>query len=199
MVPVIEVESILYSSSGVALLVDQDSNAQAVRIVGSSGEGVTTKDESANYGEGVRSLDVNIKSGIVQIKLTGESLQYEQLTIDQNLINGVYTTIYNNISTGKILWFRCLVSNNDVDIKVTVDGNTLLSGFNMKELYSEYFLDTAVAGMESLDFLHTEKKGKIIVLNFPGGVEFEDYFKVELRSQQDSIQMTRGLVVWARE
>ena len=131
-----EVEGILIdSSTGNVLLVDTSSGALAIRIVGSEGIGVTTKDESEEYGAGTRSLDVNVRSGIVQVKLTGENLRYEEMTKDQSLTNGSYVTLYENTSTGKIIWARCVFDSNDIDFKVTVDTNVIVDGLYLDELY----------------------------------------------------------------
>ena len=199
MIPIIEVEAILYSSTGVALLVDTSSGAQAVRLVGAEGLGVTTKDESGEYGAGARSLDVNVRSSIGHVRLTGANLQYETMTTDQALTNGVYDTVYNNTSTGQVLWTRCVVTNNDVNIKVTVDDNIVINDFNLQELYKDYAIDTADPSINGMDFIHTEKQGKIIVLTFPSGIEFSNYFKIELKANQTGIYMSRGLVVWVQE
>jgi len=199
MTPVVEVEAILINSStGDVLLVDTSSGSLAIRIVGSEGLGVTTKDESEEYGEGVRSLDCNIKSGIVQVKLTGENLRYEEMTKDQNLTNGSYDTIYN-ISTStrpqKIIWARCVFDNNNINIKVTVDDNLIMDGFYLDELYRDYELDTSIPGVADLDFIHTESQGKVLVLTFPGGMEFTDYFKIEAQANQTNLTLERGMVV----
>jgi len=198
MIPVIEVEAILYSSTGVALLVDTDSGAQAIRLVGAEGIGVTTKDESEDYPAGTRSLDVNVRSGIVQVKLTGENLRYEEMTKDQALTNGAYVTIYEiSTSTGaqKIIWTRNIFNNNNVNIKVTVDDSVIINDFYLDELYRDYEMDTSLPGVTELDFIHTEKQGRVLVLNFPGGMEFEDYFKIEAKANQTNLKMQRGLVV----
>ena len=198
MIPVIEVEAILYSSTGVALLVDTSSGAQAVRLVGAEGIGVTTKDESAEYGGDTRSLDVNVRSGIVQVRLTGENLRYEEMTKDQALTNGSYITVYEHTtSTGsqKIIWAKCIFDNNNINVTITVDDNIIIDDFYLDELYRDYEMDTSLPGVVELDFIHTEKQGKVLVLNFPGGMEFTDYFKIEVKANQTGLEMIRGLVV----
>jgi len=198
MIPVVEVEALLISSTGDILLVDTDSGALAMRIVGAEGIGVTTKDESEDYPAGTRSLDVNVRSGIVQVKLTGENLRYEEMTKDQALTNGAYVTIYEiSTSTGaqKIIWTRNIFNNNNVNIKVTVDDSVIINDFYLDELYRDYEMDTSLPGVTELDFIHTEKQGRVLVLNFPGGMEFEDYFKIEAKANQTNLKMQRGLVV----
>jgi hypothetical protein len=198
MIPIVEVEALLISSTGDILLVDTDSGAIAARLVGAEGIGVTTKDESEEYSAGTRSLDVNVRSGIVQVRLTGENLRYEEITKNQSLTNGSYITIYEHTtSTGsqKIIWTRCVFNNNDINIRVTVDSNIVMDNFYLDELYRDYEIDTSFPGVEGLDFIHTEKQGKVLVLNFPGGMEFTDYFKIEAKANQTNLEMTRGLVV----
>ena len=67
----------------------------------------------------------------------------------------------------------------------------------MDELYRDYEIDTSLPGIVELDFIHTEKQGKVLVLNFPGGMEFTDYFKIEAKANQANLEMSRGLVVRA--
>lgn len=198
MIPVVEVEAILITSTGEIVLIDTSTGAIAARLVGGDGIGVTTKDESDDYDPGTRSLDVNIRSGIVQVKLTGENLRYIEMDKDQELTNGVYDTIYQiTTSTGsqKLIWARALFSNNNVNITVTVDGNAIIDDFYLDELYRDYEIDTSIPGVAELDFIHTEKQGRVLVLNFPGGMEFGDIFKIEAKANQANIDMKRGLIV----
>ena len=198
MIPIVEVEALLISSTGEILLVDTDSGAIAARLVGAEGIGVTTKDESEDYVAGVRSLDVNVRSGIVQVKLTGENLRYEEMTKDQALTNGAYVTMYNETtSTGaqKVIWARCVFSNNNINITVTVDDNVIIDDFYLDELYREYEIDTSIPGVAPSEFIHTEKQGRVLVLTFPGGMEYTDFFKIEAKANQINLEMSRGLIV----
>lgn len=157
---------------------------------------VTVKDESAQYA-GVNSLDVNIRSGIVQVKLSGENLRYEELSKDVALTNGSWDTVYNRTTDiGKIIWVMMRFTNNNVDIKVTVDGNVIIDTINLNELYSDYELDVGTLP-NAPDFIHTFKQGKGVMLSFPGGLEFETSFKIEVRANGINYKMARGLVVRA--
>ena len=198
MIPIVEVEALLISSTGEILLVDTDSGAIAARLVGAEGLGVTTKDESEDYAAGTRSLDVNVRSGIVQVKLTGENLRYEEMTKDQALTNGAYVTVYNEVtSTGaqKVIWARCVFTNNNINITVTVDSSIIIDDFYLDELYRDYEIDTSLPGVTPSEFIHTEKQGRVLVLTFPGGMEYTDYFKIEAKANQGNLEMSRGLIV----
>ena len=198
MIPIVEVEALLISSTGEILLVDTDSGAIAARLVGAEGLGITTKDESGEYGTGSRSLDVNVRSGVGHVRLTGDNLHYNEMTKDQSLTNGSYIAVYNGVtSTGtqKILWAKCVFSNNDINVTITVDDNVIIDDFHLDELYRDYEMDTAVSSIIPLDYIHTEKQGKILVLTFPGGIEYSDYFKIEAKANQANIDMHRGLIV----
>lgn len=195
MIPTIEVEALLISSTGEILLVDTDSGAIAARLVGAEGLGVTTKDESEGYEAGARSLDVNIRSGVGHVRLTGATLQYEEMTKDQALTNGAYVTIYENTSTGKILWTRTVFDSNDINIRVTVDSNIIIDDFYLDELYRDYEIDTATPGITNLDYIHTESQGRTLALSFPGGLEYTTSFKIEAKANKASLEMVRGLSV----
>ena len=170
MIPVIEVESILISSTGQA---------------------VTVTSTGSKLG-----LDVNVLGGVVQVRLTGDNLRYSKMSEDVLLTNGSYDTVYSLTSTGKVIWAQCRLSNNDVDIKVTVDSNIIIYGFNLNDLYANYDLDAAVLPSPP-DFIHTYKQGKGILLTFPGGLEFDYEFKIELKANQTNVYLNRGMVVRA--
>lgn len=163
-------------------------------------EAVTVKDETDAYPD-VYSLDVNIRSGIVQVKLSGENLRYEKMTEDQNLTNGSYITIYEKTATTieKMIWARCVFSNNNVNVKLTVDSNIVVDDFHLQELYSDYQLDTSLPGITELEFIRTEKQGRILVLTFPNGMEFDTSFKIEAKANANNITMDRGMIVRSAE
>ena len=157
---------------------------------------VTVKDETGKYPD-TYSLDVNVRSGIVQVKLSGENLRYEKMGINQVLTNGVYLTVLNKTTTveAKLIWARCIFSNNNVDIRVTVDGNVIMTDYNLGELASDYYLDIGNEAVSGTDFIRTERQGKVLVLTFPGGMEYNSYFKIEAKANGNNYQMQRGLLV----
>jgi len=150
-----------------------------------------------NENDGSTSFNVNVRSGIVQVKLSGENLRYEKLTEDQPLTNGSYVTILNAVTgqSAKVIWLRSVFSNNNIDIKLTVDSNVVMDGFNLNELYSEYYMDPSIPGIAELEFIRTEKHGKILILTFPGGMEYNSFFRLEAKALGNNYSLDRGMYV----
>ena len=160
---------------------------------------VTVKDETEEYPD-VYSLDCNIRSGIVQVKLSGANLVYTKLTEDLPLTNGSYVTVYDESTEGgKIIWAWMRFDNNDVDVKLTVDSNVLIDGFNCNSLYSKYKLDDSFYSGGAPDFLQTREQGRIFVLMYEGGLEYETQFKIETMANRNNLNMIAGLVVRSLE
>lgn len=172
--------------------------AVSLLIDPNTGNLIGAKDESG----GIYSLNVNVRSGIVQVELTGQNLKYDKMTENQALTNGSYITVYNNTDGGKILWAWCVVNNNNINIRVTVDGAVIINDFNLNDLYSNYFLDTnsSIFGGSAIpdlpDFITTLRQGRIVMLQFSTyGLKYDTGFKIELKANRNNLRLTRGLVV----
>jgi len=138
------------------------------------------------------SLDVNITPSV-----QGSKLIYETMTIDQALTSGAYINIYEDVvtSTEKMLWVKCIFDNNNINIKLTVDTNVILNDLKLQDLYADYYLDTAHPGIIELDFVRTERQGRILVLAFQNGLEYSTSFKIEAKANSTGMNLTRGIVI----
>jgi len=232
-IPIVEVESVLISSTGNYLLVNTSSGALAVRIVDGSGIGITStdigsghraldvnaavtgsaltiirdpnvstrkvtvKDETAVIPD-VYSLDVNIRSGILNTVPTGNNIIYDKLTADLAIANGGWTQTYYTTSTGNLFYFVMSFSTNNIDIRVTVDGNVIANSFNLNDIQANYTLDIASTRPMLPQWLYTFNSGTSVAMQFgANGCIFDTSFKIEAKAYLNGKKMIRGLVVRA--
>lgn len=177
MIPVIEVESLLISSTG---------------------QIITTTSTGAKLG-----LDVNVLGGNMVGIGVGYQLRYDKMINDQNLIKDSYVTVYSTSVPGKIHSLAIKLKNNDVDVRLTVDSVSVMNGINCYDIYANFGLDSGdVGGLFSTKgpsqvprFIYTYEQGKGFILEFPGALIFNTSFVVELKSYVSSNKLNRGIIV----
>lgn len=140
-------------------------------------------------------LSVNVQSATVSKKL-----RYAQMAQNQSLTQDVYTTIYEYTGTGNFFGCHFNVADSDTEVKITVDGEVLISDFNISNI--------PIAGPGSSG---NGTSGSIFIwraegdeVNFqpPSAIVYETSVKVELKAHHVSApqrKMTFGYTVLTKE
>lgn len=135
-------------------------------------------------------VSVNIQSSTISKKL-----RYDQMTQNQSLTQDVYTEVYSYSGTGSFFGCYLSVAKDDVEIKVTIDNEVIVSDLNVSNL--------PISGNGGVSSVYIWRASASDI-NFspPDAMEFSSSVKIELKAHHSSAvqrKMTFGYVVLTKE
>jgi hypothetical protein len=142
---------------------------------------------------GKRALDVNV-TGTVSQQISGISLLYDLMTINQALTNGSYKAVYNLNGSGIIRKAHLMFSSTNINIRLTVDGTVILNGLLLSEAWVDYKLTPT--DVPYTNFINLFNTGNGIVFDYGySGLSYSSNFKIEAKANSGNLRLNRGLAV----
>lgn len=164
------------------------------RVSDKDGNGITSKDE----GSSVRSIDVNVRSGVISTVPSGNSIRYDKMTNDLAISNGSWTPVYSYSGSGILFFAEMAFNESNIDIRVTLDGVVIANTFNLGDLGSNYKL--ALSGTVPMlpPWMYVWNSNTNIAVQFGNnGSLFNSSFLIEAKAYLNGKKVNRGLVVRA--
>lgn len=140
-------------------------------------------------------LDVYIQNPSLTLE-SGAKIRYDEMSNNQAIANGSYTTVYTNTTPGKVYTIYMSVNNSGVDLRVIIDGTNIIDGINLDDLNSNYGL--AIDSYNQLPRgLYVSNNGRAISIEFPEAASYGTSLVVALRGTAANRELVRGLVIRA--
>ncbi len=139
-----------------------------------------------------RGLDINVTNQDLIVG-PGTSIRYDEMTNDQT-IGTTYSNVYNSTTAGKVFSIYMRLEDINFDIKIIVDGTTIVDGINVADLKNNYKMDSG-AFSQLPRFLYIIDGGKGVAFEFPNAAIFSTSFTIQLKHSTGSKNLVRGLVV----
>lgn len=155
-------------------------------------EVVLTDEQSGDY------ADINVKperdvNGLETIPSVPaySNLKYDEITSDINL-NGGFTTIFSNNSSGLISGFKLICDNDNVTVRLVVDGANVFS-VSLDTLNNFSIARNTNSGL--IRFLSHDSIGEIEFFpNFP--IRYNTSFEVQAREDSGNREVEQGYIFY---